>query len=204
MDKEKIKFHVGTSGWSYLHWRARFYPINLNNYKWLEYYAKHFNTTEVNMTFYRWPKENMLKNWYKRTPSHFSFTLKAPKIITHIKKLTGIKKIVRDFYTLADLLKEKLACILFQLPPSLKFNKDKLQHFLNTLDKNYNNVIEFRHPSWWQEDTYNLLMNHKIIFCVVSASQLPQDIIITSNVCYFRFHGLESVSYTHLTLPTKA
>jgi uncharacterized protein YecE (DUF72 family) len=191
MKGRKRKFLIGTSGWSYLHWRDRFYPKELSSYRWLEYYARYFLTAEVNMTFYKWPNESLLKNWYKRTPKGFSFTLKAPKLITHIKKLKGVAKLIKDFYRLADSLQDKLACILFQLPPSLKFSQEKLKNFLKYLNKKYKNVIEFRDKSWWCSETYDLLRKHKISFCIVSGPKLPSDSIVTSPVAYFRFHGLE-------------
>lgn len=186
----KIKFFIGTSGWSYLHWRGRFYPQELSSYKWLEHYAKHFNTAEVNMTFYRWPNETLLKNWYKRTPQEFYFTLKAPQTITHIKKLKNVEVMLKQFYQLASLLKEKLACILFQLPPSLKFNYEKLEGFLQDLNLEFKNVIEFRNESWWQDSTYKLMKKYNTSFCIVSAPRLPDEAIITSKIAYIRFHGL--------------
>ena len=185
----KPKFFLGTSGWSYAHWKGKFYPLKLNSSKWLEFYARHFNTAEVNMTFYRTPRLIILKNWYKKTPRDFTFTLKASRFITHIKKLKGVKKEVKNFYKLADNLKEKLACILWQLPPSLKFNPEKLEGFLKILDNTYKNVVEFRNASWWQEQTYKLMKKYKAIFCVVSSPKLPKDIIVSSKIAYFRFHG---------------
>lgn len=189
-----IKAYIGTSGYVYWHWRKKFYPQELSSYKWFDYYAKHFNTVEINMSFYRWPKESTIKAWgnkarkLEKEGKEFLFTLKANRMITHIKKLSGVKSIVRNFYKLASLLRPYLGCILFQFPPSLKFDKKRLINFINSLDDKFNNVIEFRHKSWWNEDTYNLLKN-KAVFCIVSSPSLPEDFIKTMDIVYIRFHG---------------
>lgn len=184
-----MTYLLGTSGWSYPEWKGRFYPEDLSQRKWLPFYAEHFNTIEINMTFYRFPKPETLKGWLDKTPSNFTFTLKANRQITHYKKLQDVKGDLRYFYMLADSLQERLGCILFQLPPSLTKNMDLLQDFLSHLSPNHKNVIEFRHESWFAEDVYSLLRTHKVIFCVVSSPELPDDIVETAETSYFRFHG---------------
>ncbi|MEM2822036.1 MAG: DUF72 domain-containing protein [Candidatus Pacearchaeota archaeon] len=190
-----MKFWIGTSGYVYWHWRKLFYPEELPSYKWFDYYVKHFNTVEINMSFYRWPKESTVKGWLNKAKKieqesgkRFIYTLKANQLITHIKKLVNVERLVRDFYKLADLLSHYLGCILFQLPPSLHFDKQRLKQFLACLDKSYKNVIEFRHPSWWNESTYEL-MQDKAIFSIVSAPRLPEDFVKTADIIYIRFHG---------------
>ena len=186
------RYFIGTSGWSYGHWERRFYPKGLQQKKWLEFYSQHFYSVEINMTFYRWPKPSFFLSSYKRTPKDFRFTLKATRLITHIKKLKNVKKLVNDFYKLASLLKEKLACILWQLPPSFKPNGKnikKLEKFLKLLNKKYKNVIEFRHEDWWQEKFYKLLEKYNVCFCIVSGIEMPKDVVVTSGIVYFRFHG---------------
>lgn len=187
---------LGCSGWYYGHWERLFYPEGLARNKWLEFYAKKFNTVEVNATFYHFPYPNMVKAWYDRTPKGFKFTLKANRMITHVKKLKDVKKLVDSFYRISDLLKEKLGCILWQFPPSLKLNLERLENFCNDLNTKYNNVIEFRHKSWYCEDVYKLLKKKKIGYCIVSAPRLPEDIQVTSKVAYMRFHG-KSRWYAH-------
>ncbi len=188
------KFFVGCSGWSYGAWSGKFYPADLKQGEWLAYYARNFNTVEVNMSFYRFPFKNMVKGWYDRTPKGFLFTLKANRMITHVKKLKGTEKLLASFYSLADLLHEKLACILFQIPPSL--TKDKhmktLEDFLTALSPDHKNVIEFRHKSWFCREVYDLLSVHKTIFCILSAPDLPSDAVVTGNLAYVRFHGVSS------------
>jgi uncharacterized protein YecE (DUF72 family) len=190
----KPKFHIGCSGWSYQDWVGKFYPAGLKSGEWLAYYAKHFNTVEVNMSFYRFPFKNMLKGWYNRTPKNFRFTLKANRLITHVKRLKGTEKLLASFYALADLLEEKLACILFQMPPSLRKDKDMktLESFLKSLSPDHNNVIEFRHGSWFCREVYDLLSAHHAIFCILSAPNLPSDPVATGKVAYARFHGATS------------
>ena len=138
--------YLGCSGWFYNPWIGRFYPEGINKGKWLEFYSQHFNTVEVNSTFYGFPKESMVKGWYKRAPQGFVFTLKANKQITRVNKLKNINKLLHSFYSLADLLEEKLGCILFQTPPSLYKDVALLKDFISQLDKK-KNVIEFRHKS---------------------------------------------------------
>jgi len=191
---KNVKSYVGTSGYFYFHWKKRFYPEELSIYKWFNYYAKFFNTVEINATFYRWPKETTIKQWknkgkkLEKEGREFLFTLKVNQRITHIKKLKGIKRDLLEFYRLAEILKPYLGCILFQMPPSLKFDEKRLENFVNELNDNYINVIEFRHPSWWTKETYDILKN-KSVFCVVSAPSLPEKFIKTREIVYVRFHG---------------
>ena len=189
-----MKYYVGTSGYVYWHWKKLFYPEELPTSRWFDYYAKHFDTVEINATFYRWPNEGTVKGWKRKAEKlekegkNFLFTLKANQTITHVKKLKNVKKIVKDFYKVADLLQPYLGCILFQLPPSLKFDEKKLKSFIECLDDKYKNVIEFRNISWWNEKTYEIMRN-KAIFCIVSAPKLPEDFIKTHDTLYIRFHG---------------
>jgi uncharacterized protein YecE (DUF72 family) len=148
----------------------------------------------VNMSFYRFPFKNMLKGWYNRTPKGFLFTLKANRLITHVKKLKGTEELVKSFCSLAELLGEKLACILFQMPPSLTKEKHlkTLEGFLKTLSPDHNNVIEFRHQSWSCQEVYDLLSAHEAILCILSAPRLPSEAVATGKVAYVRFHGTDS------------
>ena len=182
-------YHLGTSGWSYQGWKGRFYPEDIPQKKWLSFYAQNFNTVEINMTFYRYPKPEILKGWLDKTPKDFTFTLKANRQITHRKRIKSVKNEVKYFYILADSLQDRLGCILFQLPPSLTLDLNLLKEFLSNLSSDQRNVIEFRHQSWYEENVYELLRLHKAIFCVVSSPQLPEDIIETAETIYFRFHG---------------
>jgi uncharacterized protein YecE (DUF72 family) len=183
-------YHLGTSGWSYPGWKGRFYPSDLPSSNWLPFYARHFATVEINMTFYRFPKPETLRGWMERTPAHFSFTLKANRQITHLKKLRNVKSEVNYFNILAGSLQERLGCILFQLPPSITRDLDLLEEFLSTLSPEFKNVIEFRHENWYGESVWERLRAHRVTFCTVSSSQVPGSPVETSPVAYFRFHGL--------------
>ena len=146
------------------------------------------------MTFYRLPGERVLKNWYERAPEGFTFTLKAPRLITHIKKLKDTGEYIKNFYELSETtLKEKLGCILWQLPPQLHFNSEGFEAFLKQLSSGFINVIEFRNESWWQKRTYELIKSHKAIFCTVSGPTMPEEITVTGSVLYVRFHGNKSL-----------
>jgi uncharacterized protein YecE (DUF72 family) len=183
-------YHLGTSGWSYEGWKGLFYPPDLPSSDWLPFYAQHFATVEINMTFYRFPKPETLHGWIERTPPNFTFTLKANRQITHLKKLRSVKNEVRYFYILADSLREKLGAIIFQLPPSIKMDLEVLGEFLQTLSPAFKNVIEFRHESWYDQKVYDILRNRGVTFCTVSSGQVPKTAVETSDAAYFRFHGL--------------
>lgn len=186
------KYIIGTSGWNYPHWKGIFYPEYLPKNQWFSYFAKEFDTVEVNYSFYNWPKAETLQRWYRQTPSHFKFTMKAPRVITHLKKLKETDQYVKNFYELTSHLKEKCGAHLFQLPPSYTLtenNWNKLEKFLNTLDGRKDNVVEFRSPEWWRKDVYELLKKNKVNFCIVNGLDMPQDTPLTGQVAYFRFHG---------------
>ncbi len=191
------RIFIGTSGWSYKHWAEKFYPKDIAKKDWFGFYTRNFGTVEINYSFYRWAKESTIKNWYKKAPKNFYITMKAPKTITHIKKLNDVNEKVGDFYRLTDLLHEKKGCHLFQLPPFIKYNKEsfeKIQHFCESLNPKEMNVIEFRYKGWWKDKVYNLLKEYNVIFCIVSGLEMPDDIITTTETAYFRFHGQKYLS----------
>jgi len=184
-----MRVNVGCSGWFYWHWKDRFYPSNVPQSKWFKFYTTKFNTVELNSTFYHFPKISTAKNWYKQSPKNFIYTLKVNRVITHIKKFKATSQLVKDFYKVGDELKEKIGCFLFQLPPSLKFNKKKLDGIIDQLDLKRRNVLEFRHESWFTPEVYEILRKNKIIFCIVSSPSLPEDFVKTTEEIYVRFHG---------------
>lgn len=189
-----IKWHIGCSGFYYNHWKGLFYPDDLPKSKWFSYYAEHFKTLELNVTFYRFPIDSTFEGWYKKTPEDFSFAVKAPRIITHYKKFNDTKLLMEEYYSrLSKGLKEKLGPVLFQLPPSSRYSEELLQKILDTLDHNYRNVVEFRHDSWWNEEVYRQLGNNDISFCGMSHPKLPDDIVANTSTLYYRFHGAEEL-----------
>jgi len=195
------EYFLGCSGFYYDHWRGRFYPQNLAKIKWLPFYAEHFNTLEVNSTFYRFPSKTMLQGWYERTPQNFSFTLKANRLITHTFKFNNTEKYTKDFYELAHILREKLACVLFQLPPFIHKNMDLLEKIASQTDPKVTNIVEFRHESWWDSEVYSFLEKKGLVFCNVSASELPETVAVTGRAVYIRFHGKDG--WYHHDYPEK-
>lgn len=185
-----VKHYIGCSGFYYNDWAGKFYPEELNKKKWLEFYAENFDTVEINNSFYRMPKETTVQGWYDRTPENFLFTLKGSRYVTHVKRLKDVGESVAYFYHLADILAEKLGCILWQFPPSLKMDKERLVSFCKTLSPDYKNVIEFRHPSWFNEEAYDILRQYHTAYCIISApAGLPEDTVTTADFAYIRFHG---------------
>jgi uncharacterized protein YecE (DUF72 family) len=185
-----MKWFIGCSGFQYRHWKPGFYPKALPQRLWFEYYNQHFNSLELNTTFYSFPKIEVVKKWYLRSPNDFVFTVKAPRIITHYKKFVDVKSLMKDFYNVVSSgLREKLGSCLFQLPPNLHYSPEKLTQIISALDKNFINVIEFRDESWWNEKVYNCLLKNKIVFCSINHPTLPGDIITDSSMAYIRMHG---------------
>jgi uncharacterized protein YecE (DUF72 family) len=192
--KSNTKIYTGTSGWSYEHWVNRFYPEELEKNEWFPYYAQRFNTVELNMSFYRYPFPNMLKGWKNKMPETFKMTFKANRQITHYKKFHEVEDDLRKFYGIAKNLQENTGCILFQTPPSFQCDEGNFRvmlKFMDVLDSSFNNVIEFRHSSWWNKDVIKLLKAHNVCFCTVSGLDMPPDVIISADFGYFRFHGPE-------------
>lgn len=185
------QWYIGCSGFLYRHWRARFYPEKLAQKKWLEFYCEHFNTVELNVTFYRVPKPDVFSGWYQRTPQNFLFTVKAPRLITHFKKFKNITTEISSFYDIvSDGLKEKLGPVLFQLHPKYVYTEENLDRLLRHLSPLFNNVIEFRHESWWNPVVLKQLKAAGIAFCGISYPKLPEEVIKTSQTIYYRFHGI--------------
>jgi uncharacterized protein YecE (DUF72 family) len=185
------RVRLGTSGWHYAGWQGPglFYPEKLPKGRWLEHYCKIFDTVEVNSTFYRLPAESMLLGWYRKSPKGFLFAFKANRLITHVRGLRDVGGLLKRFYQLVSLTKEKEGPVLFQTPPRLKKDLGLLEAFLKQLDKRKRNVIEFRHISWYSDDVYELLSKHKTGFCIVSCPDFPTVLKVTADFAYIRFHG---------------
>ena len=192
------KYFLGCSGWYYKDWAGNFYPENLSKSRWLEYYSKQFNTVEINNTFYRFPSEKTVKGWYDKTPQNFKLTLKANQVITHRRRFKNTQSTLNHFYSLLKILDEKLGCILFQLPPQKSKDIEFLKNALEQFDLSKNNIIEFRHPSWYDSEVYDLLKESGVGFCSVSSTDLQDDLVITSDIIYIRFHGTGTEKYRYL------
>ncbi|SOD18998.1 DUF72 domain-containing protein [Pedobacter xixiisoli] len=187
-----MKWQIGCSGFYYKEWKDFFYPKGLAQKDWFKFYCENFNTIEINSSFYKVPSPKSLDKWYNDSVADFSFTMKAPRLITHYKKLEGCKNDFWEFNQIvSEGLKEKLAYILFQFPPSFVFSEERLERLIDLLATvNSQNVVEFRHSSWWTEIVYSKLAENHIIFSGQShPSNLPESIIKTGSNIYYRFHG---------------
>ncbi|HEY1024339.1 MAG TPA: DUF72 domain-containing protein [Sphingobacteriaceae bacterium] len=185
-----MKWWIGCSGFYYRHWKEVFYPKGLPQKKWFEFYCEHFNTVELNVTFYRFPKLGFLQDWYDRSPDNFRFAVKVPRRVTHFRQFHDAGDIISQFYsTVGEGLKEKLGCVLFQMPPRMSYTGERLERILNSLDGTFRNVLEFRHESWWNGDVYRALAAANVTFCGMSHPALPDDIIQNTSTLYYRFHG---------------
>ena len=195
---ENIQWHVGCSGFHYKEWKNEFYPKGLPQGKWFDHYAQHFDTLELNVTFYRFPTLHVLQNWYAKAPAGFSFSAKVPRSVTHFKKFEDTEQMLKDFYgVLKEGLREKLSCVLFQLPPQFSYSEENLEKILHQVDPSFNNVIEFRNESWWRDDVQAILKKHNISFCGVSFPKIAfDDAVITSPVGYYRFHGVPKLFHS--------
>jgi uncharacterized protein YecE (DUF72 family) len=186
-------YYIGTSGWHYDDWRGRFYPEKLPKAQWLEFYAHHFSTLELNNTFYRLPKESVFQKWHDSSPEGFVFSVKVSRYITHIKRLKDCGDEIDRFISKAIILKDKLGPLLYQLPPGLHRDDDILKSFLSILPQEMKHVIEFRHESWFTEEVYDILRRHHTGFCAFDMPKLTSPLLTTTNFAYIRFHGSDSL-----------
>ena len=192
MLEEDREYLLGCSGYFYWSWKGRFYPEDIKPSEWLRYYSQHFKTLELNSTFYRFPAKSSLRRMARETQEGFRFSVKMNRVVTHFKKLRNCKDEVLRFYeTVREGLGEKLVAVLFQLPPSLKFSTQTLDSFLSLAENIATPVLEPRHVSWWREEVYSSLREKGIIFCTVSSLSLPEELVLTSDTAYIRFHGKE-------------
>jgi len=184
---------IGCSSFSVGYWKGIFYPEDLPSRDYLAYYSSRFKTVEINSTFYRKPIAKTLERWRESTTDDFKIFIKIPKTITHVCRLENIAEQTSEFcdYISAG-LQQKLAGFLFQLPPSFKNTPDNLEKVLQTVDKKYLNVIEFRDNSWWNTEIQEILREKSLIFCGVSIPKnIPEDFIINNeNFAYYRLHGV--------------
>jgi uncharacterized protein YecE (DUF72 family) len=191
------QWYIGCSGFYYREWKEIFYPKGLAQSKWFDFYCQHFNTLELNVTFYRFPELKLFQNWYNKSPEDFIFSAKVPKIVTHNKKFVGTEDVIKSFYdVLINGLQEKTGPVLFQLPPSMQYSEEKLEQILSHADPAFNNVIEFRNVSWWRKEVMDTLSKHHITFCGVSFPGLPDDVVINTPQPYYRFHGVPKLYYS--------
>ena len=179
---------VGTSGYNYPEWKGSFYPPDLAATKMLPYYAGKFPTVEINYTFYRMPTPKLIAGWRAQVPPSFRFTLKAPKRITHDKRLRAaeVESSVSGFLTAASELGPQMAALLFQLPPNFKKDVVLLQEFLSLLPPKTTAAFEFRNPSWLEDDVFDALRQKNIALCIADSETRETPLVHTADYAYFR------------------
>jgi len=193
---------IGTSGWVYKQWAGNFYPKGWPKKNEFGYYVQHFPTVEINATFYRLPSKSMVRGWHDKAPNGFLFAVKGSRYLTHNKRLrdtsAGLQKYFRRLVPLGD----RTGPILWQLPPNfIKTDETfaRLDRFLTRIPKQYQHAIEFRHPSWMDEQTLAMLRKHNAANVWISSLRMPVDYTITGDFVYLRFHGLQGGAYHDYT-----
>jgi uncharacterized protein YecE (DUF72 family) len=184
-------YRVGCSGWQYRHWGGDFYPLGLPQRQWLEYYSRHFDTVEINNSFYRLPDESVFTQWRARVPGRFVFAVKASRFLTHMKKLKDPDGPVEHLFSRARELRTKLGPVLYQLPRQMVKNVDRLQRFLAALPDpaRIKHAIEFRDPSWYDEDVFRALRERNVALCLHDMAGSTSPRMMTAKFVYVRFHG---------------
>jgi uncharacterized protein YecE (DUF72 family) len=181
-------FRIGCSGWQYKHWKGDFYPAELPQNAWLDFYASHFDTVEINNTFYRLPAEGVFESWRQRTPQGFLFAVKASRFLTHMKKLKDPAEPVERLFSRAFELRGKLGPVLYQLS-RMPRNLDRLAAFLEVLPPRVKHAIEFRDPAWYDPEVMLLLRKHHVALCLHDMPGSIAPRLLTASFTYLRFHG---------------
>ena len=188
-DKGMSAVHIGTSGWHYKHWRGPFYPEKLALSKMLDYYTQHFDTVELNNTFYRLPPESGVEVWRESTPNGFCFAAKGSRFLTHMKKLKDPATGIGRFFERVDQLGKKLGPVVFQLPPWWEVDSDRLEGFLEALPPRHLYAFELRNPTWHSPEIFRILKRHNAAFCIFEIAGFHSSCEITANFTYVRLHG---------------
>jgi len=193
-DRAGARLRIGCSGWNYAHWRnGVFYPPRCPARSWLRYYARHFDTVEVNTTFYRLPKEPAVARWVEESPAGFLFAVKVSRYVTHVKRLLEVGEHLPLLYDrIRPLLgSPKLGPLLWQLPPTFRRDVDRLAGALEHTHDGHRHAFEFRHPSWFCEEVYALLREHGVALVIGDRPQVNdfQSHELTADFTYVRFHG---------------
>ena len=204
---------VGTSGWTYASWRGAFYPEDLPSRRYLEFYAREFQTTEVNYSFYHLPRSRTFANWAAQVPQAFVFAVKASRVITHTKRLQEVEEAWHNLLENAKALALHLGPILLQFPASFPRDSARLARFLDVAQGVASTniplrlIFEFRHDSWFTDESYRLLKRHGAGLCIADSPGYPRKDVLTADFTYFRFHGrsqLFSSEYSEAELAEEA
>ena len=191
---------IGTSGWSYRHWHGGvFYPEDLKRGTELEFYAQHFDTVEINSSFYHMPQDKTMRGWARRVPDGFTYSLKASRFITHMRRLADIDDAVGLLVSRARLLGDKLGVLLFQLPPSFRCDLATLRAFTEKLPDDLRATFEFRHDSWFCDAVYEVLADRNAALTIADAPRYPCVERVTADFVYVRLHGHEKLYASEYT-----
>lgn len=186
-----MQLHVGCSGWNHDAWTGRFYPAKLESNRFLEYYSQVFDYVEVDSTFYKVPRRQVIMKWASSSPPNFKFTAKFPQVVTHDTRLGGGLDTLDNFLEMMKPLERKLLCLIFQLPASLTKDEGlpKLERLIPLLWKKYRYAIDVRHKSWFDKDVYKLLSRHGICLAWSQLDSLRTPTELTTDFLYLRFIG---------------
>src|SRR5690242_19617840 len=190
-----VDIRIGTSGFHYKHWCGPFYPEKFPASKMLGRYLEHFDTVELNNSFYRLPTEDAFRCWRESTPDDFIFAVKASRFITHNKKLKDPENALENLLPRAQVLGPKLGPILFQLPPKWGVNVERLETLLSLLPKKHRYTFEFRELSWLRDDVNVALRKHNAALCIYELAGYHTDFTITADWTYVRLHGPAAGKY---------
>jgi uncharacterized protein YecE (DUF72 family) len=193
------KVWIGCSGYVYKHWHGLFYPADLPQKRWLDYYAGHFPTVELNNTFYMLPAESTFEGWRKNAPDGFLYAVKANRFITHMKKLKEPEEHIARMFERVRLLGEKLGPVLYQLPPRWRYNGERFEAFLTALPQGIEQAVEVRETSWLNDDFFGLLERFEVGYCIASLPDYETPVRATAPFVYLRFHGNKQTYYYKYT-----
>jgi uncharacterized protein YecE (DUF72 family) len=184
-----MAIHIGTSGWSYDHWQGVLYPPGTPVRERLTYYIQRYQTVEINATYYRWPRDATFAGWFQRLPNGFLMSVKAPRGLTHFKRLYSPEAWLERISRALGLLGSKRGVLLVQLPPRFPYDPARLEYFLQKVPSWLKLALEFRDPTWHQEETFQQLERYEAAYCVMSGAQLPCILRATAPFVYVRLHG---------------
>jgi len=182
-------FYVGTSGWAYPEWRGGFYRQGLPAKDMLPTYARAFDTVEINAPFYRLPNPALVRGWRERTPDGFLFAWKASRYITHVLRLRDCGESLAKVMDRMQELGPKFGPVLFQLSPQMRIDRERLAEFLDILPRRHRYSVEFRHPSWYVAEIFDVLRNHDVALCISDHDSAPAPWEATAQHVYVRAHG---------------
>jgi uncharacterized protein YecE (DUF72 family) len=180
---------IGTSGWNYQHWRGVFYPKALPARSWFQFYSSHFNTVEINNTFYRLPDEKVFLAWRRQAPPGFVYAVKASRFLTHMKKLKDPAEPLERILGRARKLGPHLGPVLYQLPPHWRCDPDRLRSFIACLPSDLHHVLEFRDLSWCVDQVRDVLAQGRVSLCIHDSHGIGWPSWVTGPIVYIRFHG---------------